>query len=252
MDSEAVRDKSLKLTWYEIALAFLGGMAGGMLLCAVYVKYEYNLPDGPTPMKDFLEHYGLNLLGDTIAGLFGAATLIVVLFTFFSQRSMARQTIVQMEQQNLLSGQIANANYQLSLFDKRVKTYNHFNDAKSKFMTDDSRTPEIIQAFGNAVREAEFVYDEDMNKRLRELADDAATLHLIATRLERLQIQKGDGEWPNQQKEEEYYESILDYSDLSEKVFSVLGSKEIREGFNKHLKLPDTIVADIQGTATKQ
>lgn len=243
-----------RLTIWFVKKGIAGLVAGflaGMLLCAVYVKYEYNLPDGPTPMKEFLEHYGLNLLGDTIAGLFGAATFVVVIITYLAQKGMAKQTIAQMEQQNLLSGKIANANYQLSLFDKRVKTYNHFNDAKSKFMTDDSRTPEIIQAFGNAVREAEFVYDEDMNKRLREIADDAAKLNVIALRLEGLQIQKDNGNW-SKQKEEEYYDSIIEFSDLSEKVFSVLGSKEIRSGFDKHLKLPETIVADKPGTATKQ
>lgn len=239
------------MKWYYYSAAFVVSLVSGMLLGAVYAKAQYDLPKGPTLMKTFLEDHGLNLLGDTLAGLLGAATLIVVVITYFAQKGMAKQTIEQMEQQNLLSGKIANANYMLALHDKRLKTYHHFNDAKIKFLTNDSRDPEIIEAFQNAVKDAEFVYDVGMNKRLRDLAGTAATLHTIALRLERLQIQKENNQWSSQ-KETEQQEAFADYSDFAEKVFDMLRSDEMRKAFDKHLMLPDTIVSDINETATKQ
>ncbi|POO56267.1 hypothetical protein [Agrobacterium rosae] len=239
------------MKWYYYSMAFVVSLVSGMLIGAVYVKAEYDLPKGQTPMKAFIEDYGLNLLGDTLAGLLGLATFLVVLFTYVAQKALAKRTIEQMEQQNQLSGKIANANYMLALHDKRLKAYHHFIDARNKFLINDSRDPEIIKAFGNAVAEAEFVYDVSVNKRLRGLADDASTLHMIALRLERLQIEKDNNQWSNH-KETEQQQAYADFADLSGNIFDVLRSQQMREAFDKHLMLPTTIVSELDETATKQ
>lgn len=79
-------------------------------------------------MKAFIEDYGLNLLGDTLAGFLGLATLLVVLFTYFAQKAQAEQNLKEIKQQNVIAKATAKANYKFSLFDKRLHVYDEFNE----------------------------------------------------------------------------------------------------------------------------
>lgn len=195
-------------------------------------------------MKTFLEEYGLNLLGDTIAGFLSLATFVVVVITYFAQRAMAKQTIAEMKDQNRLSGRIANANYQLALFDKRLKAYHHFVEAKNRLITDESKNPAIVQALENALREAEFVYDESMTKQLLGLANDATTLGLISLRIEHLHERKDKELQWSEADEDRLREAYEDYMITSQAVNKMLGDKELVDAFNKHLMLPQTVVEE--------
>lgn len=121
--------------WFTAIPAFAGGSVVGMLAGAIYAKARYDLPEGSTTMESFLEDHGLNLLGDTLAGFLGLATLLVVLFTYFAQKAQALQNLTEMKQQNAIAEATARANYALALFDKRLTVYDEFNELTMEVST---------------------------------------------------------------------------------------------------------------------
>lgn len=65
-----------------------------MLVCAalvatmvglIYDSLAYGIPEKATPLKTMLENYGLNLLGDSLAGIMALVTLLVVAGSFAHQ-----------------------------------------------------------------------------------------------------------------------------------------------------------------------
>lgn len=193
-------------------------------------------------MKSFLEDYGLNLLGDTIAGFLGLATFAVVVITYFAQRALAKQTIDEMKQQNRLNAEIANANYQMALFDKRRKAFEHFIDARMRYIANSGKDLGVIEALENALSEAKFVYDQDMNYYLLGLSQSASTLHMMATRHEarRKDFDFGMLSASEQEKFEEEFEQ---FDKASKRMFQELFDQKIMEMFYKRLKLPEEIAA---------
>lgn len=201
-------------------------------------------------MKQFLEEYGLNLLGDTIAGFLGLATFIVVVITYFAQKAMAKQTIRQMEVQNRLSVDIANANYKMSLFDKRRKAYEHFIDARTSYVVGGGKDLNVIHALKNALSEAKFVYDQDMNYRLLELANQAGALHMMA-RAQEVKTEKNSKGQLTAAEQEQFEKDFELFDQISQKMFKDLFDQDLMEMFYKRLKLLEEIGV-INETARKQ
>lgn len=201
-------------------------------------------------MKAFLEDSGLNLLGDTIAGFLGLATFVVVLITYFAQRTLAKQTIEEMKQQNRLSADIANANYQMALFDKRRKAFEHFIDARMRYIANSGKDLGVIEALENALSEAKFVYDQEMNRYLLGLSQSASTLHMMAVRHEARKKDFNFGAL-HASEQQQFEEEFEQFEKASQRMFKELFDQKIMEMFYKRLKLPEEIVV-FDETATKQ
>lgn len=200
-------------------------------------------------MKTFIEDNGLNLLGDTIAGFLGLATFVVVLITYFAQRTMAKQTIEEMKQQNSLSAKIANANYHLALHEPRLKAYKHFNDARALYLVGRGETPEVVEAMRRALKEAEFLYDSDLQFMLRRLADGLYAMQTIKGWIDHQKVMLEHGNLSEQEKvaldkDLEYYERE------SISAFAAIDSTELQEKFAEHLRIVHKITET--ETAIKQ
>lgn len=194
-------------------------------------------------MRDFIEHSGLNLLGDTIAGFLGLATFIVVVFTYFAQKAMARQTVEEMKQQNRLSAKIANANYQLALHEPRLKAYEHFNNARALYIAARGETPEVVEAMRRAVKEAEFLYDSDLQIMLQMLANGLHNMQKKKSWIDHQIVMRERGTLSDDEKAE-LDKDLEHYEKESRDAFAAIESKELMAKFAAHLRLVQTLAAD--------
>jgi|GEM_PF-6272881 len=195
-------------------------------------------------MKEFIESYGLNLLGDTIAGFLGLATFFVVVITYFAQKTLAKQTVMEMKSQNDLNAKIANANYKVMLFDRRLELASKLNKIAFLVQSEGAMSIETRFQFVGAVEHARWIFDGELLKWLEELsvkASSALSLEMKTGRLLKAREERG---W-NDEQEKNYDKMIEQLSDLLEEIEAQLEPAILNEKLENFLALPPTIITEV-------
>ncbi len=235
--------KKLVRVLFGVGAIYLYAIAFAVAWLMWSASKQEHLVTGDSLLKQFIEQNGLNLLGDSLSGILAPVTLVVIVATLIVQQMQMDATVKEMKQQNELSGKIANANYKLALFEKRLKAYNHFMEARTRFTTDESKDPAIIQALSNALKEAEFVYDKSVRETLTRIIDGATTLGLISMRIERehKRRDKSPRQWSTTD-DERLVEDYHEFASQSNETRELLDDPKLLKAFAQHLSLPDCIV----------
>lgn len=214
-----------------------------MLTGAIFVKVHYDFPKGPTAMKQFLEEYGLNLLGDTIAGFLGLATFIVVVITYVAQRAQAKQTIKDIRTQNDLTASIANANLKLGLYEKRLSVYTAMREINQKVAENGTVGIDEVRDIFNAVDAAKFIYPQSVITYLEQvgsMADEILRLHFrISSRQRKMQLTT-----LTQQESDELDAWHDRQSDLEAELAPMTSFTRIDQQMGPHLTVPHEIVVN--------
>ncbi|UXS98931.1 hypothetical protein [Agrobacterium tumefaciens] len=192
-------------------------VCAGILLAMVglvYHAYEYGVPDKASPLKELLENYGLNLLGDSLAGIMALVTLLVVAGTFAHQIEQSKQTVKEMKEQNAIAKAVARANYKLSLFDKRSNVYQELNEISMMVNASGTFEQDAHKRFVRAGLSAKNIFGghkkiEEWVDHLLYLGKKVRTLHLMIESYEDRQVSGAFGE-REQEKLQEYRQELAE------------------------------------------
>ncbi|UHS56027.1 hypothetical protein [Agrobacterium vaccinii] len=193
------------------------------------------------PMKIFLESMGLNLLGDTLSGVFAPATFLIVVITSFLQSRQVKQNIDAMAEQNRLAKASAQAQYKFALHDKRMLVYKQLVDCShelSRNGTIDSQTADKIQ---DSLDNAKFVFGNNVQDWIGGLFDKAAQIRLRQFGIRRLQEKISNNLALTQQETDRLNQLIDEVHNLEDWFFNNLTRQHIDEMLTESLKLPDNI-----------
>lgn len=147
-----------KMYW---AIAFLAVLYAG---AAVYIALTFHFgPDvlAETPLKQFIENSGYNLVGDAIAGFFAPITFMVVMTTLFLQQRQMDATLKEMDNQNKISLAVAKANYKFQLFDKRLAVYDELNEISMMVATTGTLDSQAFIRLNRASHAARHIFSDD-------------------------------------------------------------------------------------------
>ncbi len=194
-------------------------------------------------MKALIEDYGLNLLGDTVAGFLGAATLIVVIFTYLAQRTQSKQTVKDIETQNNLTAAIANANLTMGLYEKRLAVYTAMREVNQKVANNGTVLIDEVRDIFNAVDAAKFIYPQSVTSYLEEVgvkADEILRLQFkVDSRQRKMNLTTLTSselaelsQWQNRK------------SDLEVELYPMVSFTRIDQQFGTHLTVPHEITVN--------
>ncbi|XUY28536.1 hypothetical protein RMR21_015580 [Agrobacterium sp. rho-8.1] len=216
-----------------------------MLACAalwmVYSFHVYGVPVEPTDLKNYVERTGLNLIGDGLAGFMALVTLLVVIASFAQQTAQAKQTIKDMKAQNDLNAQIANANYKVMMFDRRVELVSKLNKIADAIVQAGSMEPETRFMFLDAVEHARWIFDGDLLDWLNDLSTKSHAAMALEFRVGRLSKKKQIRGWSA--TEEDSYTKMLDEQEkIMGEIEAELQPPNLRSKLEGFLMLPPTII----------
>lgn len=169
----------------------------GAALALIYIANVVVVPQNETPFKKFLENYGLNLLGDSLAGVMALVTLLVVVASLALQMQTAKETVKEMKEQNDVAKAVARANYKFALFDKRMAVFTVFGEDLLGTGLTGSFNTDVYHRLLKASAEAEslFFSDTDISAWTKRMIGAARDIVVIQMRLRELQTRQDNGEF---------------------------------------------------------
>ena len=235
--SETTRDEMKVLLNVIMAVCL---MVLGFVIALIFVTREYGVPKEATPFKNLLENYGLNLLGDSLAGIMALVTLLVVMASLAQQLQQSKQSVKDMKAQNNLNEQIANANLKLGLYDKRLSVYTSMREICQRLSINGTVHVEEARLVFTAVDAAKFIFPSDVNTYLNEIGGMADEIVRLQFRMDSLNHQATLRALTAAEMTE--HDTWNDrQSDVEDELFAALSYTRIDEVFGPHLTIPDRV-----------
>lgn len=227
----------------KVILNVIAGVCVGIAAASIGLIYLYRVmgvPTDPTPFKIFLENYGLNLLGDSLAGIMALVTLLVVIASLAFQMEAAKQTVKDMKAQNDLNAQIADANYKLALHEKRLAVYLKLKECFFDSLKTNKITPAIRVEILSAIEDAKFLFNKDVFGYVDNMGNKAVGLAIEDEKEARLKQEKGGTPLDSEQTKE--WRKVLDKKrQIEESLKAELTPENLRKHFHPYLELPESI-----------
>lgn len=208
----------------------------------------------PTPLRTTLDNYGLNLLGDTLSGIFAPLTFMIVIITAFLQNKQTNQNIAEMtntvnvmrdqvfiaDQQTAIQWASTDANWKLNLFDKRMKIYMELKaicDEMGNVGNIDYDLLKRLELVGNEIR---FVFGPDVQLWIKEILCKVETALKVKSEFNYYYLSQGMPTRPHD-ADEKMERARLAFSDHERTVASALDWDSAQEHLDKHVMLPHRI-----------
>lgn len=199
----------------------------------------------------------LNLLGDSLGGLTAPLALIWLIAAVITQRQELNltkeelaKTAKAMNDQVAIAWASANANWQLSLFDKRIAVYDDLMDIGRDMGANITIDNDFMIRLGRISRDVKFVFGDDVQAWVKDLQDniDLALMqnsevqHFMHLKNQRSMV-GGD--------EESLMHATAALKITRSRIGDELKRAAIDERFKKYLNLPEMIdSADYINTKT--
>lgn len=210
-------------------------------LWLVYSFRTYGVPLVPTDLKTFVENNGLNLIGDALSGFMSLVTLLVVIASFAQQSAQAKQTVRDMKAQNDLSARIANANYKMSLHEKRLSVYLKMRECCLIMFQSKGVPSEIISKIFSSIEDSEFLFGSDVADYVEELSRKASA-YMDAERTEEGFNEDRKGTSADSLETKQWREAQAEKRQIEDWFNRELTPGKLRKLFLPYLKLPETII----------
>ncbi|MEW9615211.1 hypothetical protein AB3G45_15410 [Shinella sp. S4-D37] len=191
---------------------------------------------GGSGLRSFLDYYGLNLLGDTLAGVFAPIAFFVIVATLILQR----QTVADIKEQNRLSRDSAAANYKLAIHDKRLAVYLRLKECAVALSISGSIERESYDKIFAAAEDAKFVFGEDVTGYVTNLREKAWELVRFGFRRQRLDARQNNG-LLSEAEAAQLEETIQGLHAVEDWFYENLTDARLDETFGPSLKLPSEI-----------
>lgn len=216
-------------------------------------KIAASLQD-PTPLKTTLENGGLNLLGDTLSGIFAPATFLIVVITAYLQNRQTKQNIAEMtntvklmsdqveiaERQTAIQWASTDANWKLSLFEKRMKIYMELKaicDEMGNVGKIDYDLLKRLELVGNEIR---FVFGPDVQLWIKDILCKVETALKVKGEFNYYYTSQGMPDRPYD-ADDKMESARLALFDHERTVESALDWDKAQEHLDKHVMLPHRI-----------
>ncbi|MDQ1183151.1 hypothetical protein [Agrobacterium larrymoorei] len=222
-------------------------LASLALACATlwlaYTFHTYGVPPNPTDLKEFVDRHGLNLIGDALAGFLSLVTLLVVIASFAQQSAQAKQTVKDMKAQNDLNAQIANANYKVMMFDRRLELVSKLNRISGAIMQAGAMEPQTRYMFIDAVEHARWIFDGLLLEWLVDLSSKSHSAMSLEFKIGRLAKRKQEGGRWSEEEETNYSDMLDEQGKIMEEIEGQLQPENLMAKLAGFLSLPPTIIA---------
>lgn len=160
------------------------------------------------------------------------ATVVIAIFSVLTVCVQIRQH----EHQK----QVANANYQHSLHKDRLQVYYAFRDFHDYLMVNGNPERLAVHEFMAKVRDAKFLFDEDVLQKIDELLDHARQYFRLETRIEALrQIDRRRA--LTAAENEQWNDLFQKLEELETSIFDEMYGKQLDDLFERYLKLPKSL-----------
>ncbi|EYR79999.1 hypothetical protein [Shinella sp. DD12] len=191
---------------------------------------------GGSSLRSFLDYYGLNLLGDTLAGVFAVLAFLAIVATLILQR----QTVADIKEQNRLSRDSAAANYKLAIHDKRLAVYLRLKECAVALSISGSIERESYDKIFASAEDAKFVFGEDVTVYVTDLRDKAWELVRLGFRRRRLDGKQNDG-LLSEAEAAQLEQTIAEQHVVEDWFYENLTDALLDQTFGPSLKLPSEI-----------
>lgn len=208
----------------------------------------------PHPLKTTLDSYGLNLLGDTLSGVFAPATFLIVVITAYWQNRQTKQNIAEMantvklmkDQVDIAEEQLAiqwastDANWKLSLFDKRMKIYMELQQICLEMGDKGKVDPNLLTRLSAVGNEIRFVFGPDVQLWIKGVLGKVENALKIRSEWSRLFTSQG---MPDRTEDDEIAMSEADllFRHKEREIDAALDWDIVKENLDKHIMFPHRI-----------
>lgn len=193
-----------------------------------------------TALKVFLDRHGLNLLGDTLSGLFAPLTFLIVVITSFLQNRQVKKNIAAMAEQNRLAKITAQAQYKFALHDKRLVVYKNLKSVATDLLKEGTIQKETLFKLIDCVDDAKFIYDGQILQWITNLFHRSSDLVRLNVRISNAQQKLKDIGLDDDEKDA--LNNLIDQEhEIEIWLFDEVSFTKIDEILTPALKLPDNI-----------